>query len=143
MLLPKATIDIKFGIESALRMANYDDLSCLMARQNDLLILRTFSSLNVKNLLYYQAELANLENELREIESEDQWCGVSPRQEYGASWKKLSVGPEVHSFALPTSPVRNPRDALQWHLFCRIRVVLQEYSKHFAPLADHAPHPDF
>ncbi|KAK5467240.1 hypothetical protein LTS15_000212 [Exophiala xenobiotica] len=110
-------------------MASYDRLAHLMADHNDLLILRTFSSLNIKNLLYYQAELANLECELREIETEDRSYRSSPRQEYGASWKKLSAGSEEHSFASSASPVQNARDALQWQLFCRIRAVLREYNE--------------
>jgi hypothetical protein len=134
VVIQDVTIDINLGVESSLTMASYDRLSHLMADHNDLLILRTFSSLNIKNLLYYQAELANLECELREIESEDQSCRSSPRQEYAASWKILSAGPEVHSFALSTSPVRNVRDALQWQLFRRIRAVRREYSKQSDPL---------
>lgn len=110
-------------------MASYDRLSRVMADHNDLLILRTFSSLNIKNILYYEAELSHLECELREIESEDQTCNASPRQDYAASWKALSAGPNAHSLATSSPSPKSPRDALQWQLFSRIRAVLREYSK--------------
>ena len=45
-------------------MGNYLDLSKLMSKYPEVFILRKFSGLNVKNLLYYQAELAHLEQEL-------------------------------------------------------------------------------
>lgn len=42
-----------------------------MNDHSELLILRRYSDLNVRSLLYYQAELAHLEIELAEIDSED------------------------------------------------------------------------
>jgi hypothetical protein len=110
-------------------MASYDSLSQVMADHNDLLILRSFSSLNIKNLLYYQAELAHLECELREIESEDQTSDEFPRRDYASSWKVLSAGPEAYSLAVKVSSPRSPREELQWQLFSRIRAVLRDYSK--------------
>jgi len=49
-------------------MGNYGQLSRLMSDHPELLILRKYTDLNVKNLLYYQAELAHLELELQEVE---------------------------------------------------------------------------
>lgn len=64
-------------------MVSYDALARLMSDHPKLLILRSYSSLNIKSLMYYQAELAHLEVELLEVESEDCDCGSSPRREFG------------------------------------------------------------
>ena len=60
-------------------MATYSNLSRLMGEHRDLLILRTFSDLSIRNLLFYQAELAHLEHELEEVEKEDQSCKDAER----------------------------------------------------------------
>ena len=72
-------------------MATYSNLSHLMGEHRDLLILRTFSDLSVKNLLFYQAELVHLEHELEEIKKEDQSCNDLPRKEHALNWKSLSM----------------------------------------------------
>ena len=110
-------------------MASYDSLSHVMSEHPELLVLRTFSALNIKTLLYYEAELAQLEVELQEIESEDQACGISPRQQYGADWKSLSASPDAHMVSSTNLLTQHPRDALQWQVFSRVRIVLREYSK--------------
>jgi hypothetical protein len=68
-------------------MGNYLDLSKLMSKHPDVFILRKFSGLNVKNLLYYQAELAHLEQELEEIEDEDRLSDENPRKGHATNWK--------------------------------------------------------
>ena len=110
-------------------MATYSNLSRLMGEHRDLLILRTFSDLSVKNLLFYQAELAHLEHELEEVEKEDQSCKGLPRKEHAVNWKSLSM---TGDSCVPPSSVSaegQSRDALQWQIFSRVRVVLHDYSK--------------
>lgn len=99
---------------SCLNMGNYVDLCSVMSKHPEVFILRAFSSLNVKNLLYYQAELLYLEQELHEIESEDQSCEESPRKRYAGNWKSLGMSsidrPKIGS----TGTKASPRDSLQW-----------------------------
>jgi hypothetical protein len=72
--------------------------------------------------LYYEAELATLENELRTIEAEDHNCQRSPRSAFAVSWRSLSSDDEQN-------PHESVRDGLQWNLVLRIRNVLRDYSK--------------
>jgi hypothetical protein len=115
-------------VKSAI-MVSYDVLARLMSDHPELLILRSYSSLNIKNLLYYEAELAHLEVELLEVESEDRDCGSSPRREFATDWRSLSTSPEHASLMKAYGQPRNERDALQWQIMCRIRSVLGDYSK--------------
>jgi hypothetical protein len=97
-----------------------------MTEEPETYVFRTFNKLNVKNILYYQAELAHLEQELEEIEDADATCGISPRQDYARRWKKLQAGIELSD--LDQQP--NTQGAeLQWQTFKKIRRVLEKYSK--------------
>src|SRR3989442_11964022 len=71
-------------------MVGYTDLSSLMSKHPEVFILRSFRDLNVKNILYYEAELAHLECELREVEEEDEAEKTLPRKEYAVNWKRMS-----------------------------------------------------
>ncbi|KAI4133308.1 MAG: hypothetical protein LQ341_006176 [Variospora aurantia] len=53
-------------------MSNYNGLASLMGEHKELAIFRKFQKLNAKNLLYMQAEILHLEQELHIIEFEDQ-----------------------------------------------------------------------
>ena len=110
-------------------MGNYLDLSKLMSKHPEVFILRKFSGLNVKNLLYYQAELAHLEQELGEIEDEDQLSDENPRKGYAINWKSLGLGTDVKHTPQGSSALRTPRDSLQWQTFLRLREVLNKYSQ--------------
>jgi hypothetical protein len=104
-----------------------------MGRYPDVLILRKYDKLNAKNLLYSQAQLAHLEQELHEIEEEDRSSGTDPRQKFDKRWSSLAGDPASNnpppsqSFSQqPAQPLT--RDTLQWHVFLRLRRVLAEYS---------------
>ena len=110
-------------------MGNYSALTAFMATYPEMLILRTFFSLNINSLLYQQAELAHLEQELKEIE-EDQACGLSPRQTLGLRWAKFENSADACTICgvqIPDS-AHNPKDALQWLTLLKICVKLKQYS---------------
>lgn len=52
-------------------MEGYSKLATLMASYPDTAIIRRFAALNMQKILYLQAELTYLEDELREIEKSD------------------------------------------------------------------------
>jgi hypothetical protein len=110
-------------------MGNYLELSTLMSTYSDVFILRSFSGLNVKNLLYYQAELAHLEQELKEIEHEDQMCEQGPRQLYATDWKSLGTRGCERTTLDGKMTTPSQRDSLQWQTFLKIREVLDKYSQ--------------
>jgi len=107
-------------------MGNYLDLSKLMSKYPDVFILRKFSGLNAKNLLYYQAELAHLEQELEEVEDEDRLSDENPRKGYATNWKSLGLRANTKH---DSGALRTPRDSLQWQTFLRLREVLNKYSQ--------------
>jgi len=111
-------------------MSSYSSLATLMGRYPDVLILRKYAELNAKNLLYYQAELANLEQELHEIEEEDRSSGTDPRQKFDKRWSSLAGDPASNNPLPSQSFSQQPltRDTLQWYVFLRLRRVLAEYS---------------
>jgi len=75
-----------------------------------------FQKLNVKTLLYYQVELADLEEQLKETEDKD--------------YKAVATD-GAHNFAENASSMitRKVEDETQWDLVLRIRRTLKEYSK--------------
>ncbi|KAI4263110.1 MAG: hypothetical protein L6R42_001733 [Xanthoria sp. 1 TBL-2021] len=52
-------------------MGDYTKLASMMANHAEAAIFRRFDTLNIKNLLYMQAELVDLEDQLYDIESQD------------------------------------------------------------------------
>jgi hypothetical protein len=57
--MPPSTTDIGFGL-----------LSSLIASDADLSVFRSFKALNVRNILYLQSELAEIEQTLQELDEE-------------------------------------------------------------------------
>jgi hypothetical protein len=138
-------------------MPSYPVLAQTLSEHPALQIFRTYSALNIKSILYYQAELAYLEAELAEVEAEDQACPGPIRNKFAQDWWYLRYGTlSDPSLARPPSPAssigqscacsrsRNrsvsplsqarrgaspgrPTVARQWMLMCRIREVLESY----------------
>ena len=98
-------------------MGDYSALSAFMASYPDVMIVRTFATLNVQDILYRQAELAHLEREYNEIAHEDKASEMPLRQAYRTSWQKLSQSESSGG------------DPLQWRKFLEIRKKLDEYSE--------------
>jgi hypothetical protein len=96
----------------------YDRLASLMAFLPEAAIFRRFATLNAKNLLYFQAELSFLEEQLEEAEKADAQSSSQNRRQYSREWFKLSHA-EDHQDG----------DPRQWAIFLRIRRVLGEFSR--------------
>lgn len=79
-------------------------------------ILRRFETLNLQNLLYLQAEIIGLQQDLRLLESEND----------------SSTDPDVQRFALDWYSLAHLHDSdgaeKQWTKFLEVRAKLQEYS---------------
>ena len=111
-------------------MASYSGLAALMAAYPETMILRTFSELNKKNLLYYQAEIASLERELQEIEEEDRTSHVPLHREFDIRWSSLAQEARENDGRVGQgASVQHTRDGLQWQVFLKITRLLFEYSK--------------
>lgn len=83
-----------------------------MAEFSDFATFRRFRTLNMKNLLYFQAELASMELELHQAEIADNRLGGVEKRKGLIDWKWL--------------PKSNKS---QWKTVTDIRKVLKEYSK--------------
>ncbi len=96
----------------------YHKLASMMGLFPDVAIFKRFSTLNVKNILYLQAELAHLENDLDLAAQEDALSGDVFRIDFYRSWCTLS-----NAESLPNG------NGQQWKIFLKIREVLQQYSE--------------
>ena len=89
----------------------YSRLATMMGAHPEVAIYRRFGALNAQNLLYLQAELVDLENQLRDCERS------SASSDKARDWKALK-----DSAALPDP------EGKQWRTFSAIRKKLDEYS---------------
>ncbi len=100
-------------------MGDYTALASMMANHAEAAIFRRFDTLNIKNLLYMQAELVDLENQLHEIESED----------------KKSKAPNKVAFSSSVQALRrsaSTRDNDQWMKYKEVQEKIHAYSMYYA-----------
>lgn len=101
-------------------MEGYAKLASLMGAHPEVAILRRFGALNTQNLLYLQAELVALENDLRQFSHEDSTSQDPNRELYSRDWYSLSMS---KSDANNCEGVGN-----QFRVVLMIRDKLKEYS---------------
>jgi len=92
----------------------YAKLADLVGHDGDFAIFRRFAALNAKNLLYLQAEIVNLENDLILLERENEESGDMDLLEHQIWVAKLMAAPEGQN--------------QQWKKVLEIREKLNEYS---------------
>lgn len=100
-------------------MNGYHDLASVMSRYFGLGIFRRFGTLSTLNLLYLQAELTDLEKELKVLAQSDAESGNAGdvrRSYFAQNWKILS------------KPLGNG-DEKQWEKMLQVREKLKEYCK--------------
>lgn len=78
-------------------------------------IFRRFTALNARNLLYYQQELTDMEDQLKRIEYRDSMSGKGQRPHYARNAAALQDSVAVG-------------DPAQWTLMLQIREKLKQYS---------------
>ena len=101
------------------RVKGYPKLAGQIELRPETAIFRRFGALNAENLLYFQAELVLLEEELREQQLADSLSNHPRRSKYALSWYQLSTSEE-------------DGDAQQLRLVFRIRETLRLYSMSFS-----------
>ncbi|KAH8899111.1 hypothetical protein GQ53DRAFT_817312 [Thozetella sp. PMI_491] len=102
-------------------MAGYEKVARLMALQPEYAIFRRFQQLNIRNLLYLQAEIMHLEEALNLAAMDDAAC--SDRQFYSRDWWSLSQGDD------------DSGDCEQWDRFLELREKLEKYNDTFLKVA--------
>jgi hypothetical protein len=94
-------------------------LATLMADKPDLQAFCSFADLNIKSLLYYQAELIHLRKQLHKAEWKDHYDGNDTAAKYAEDLESL--------FMMVADP--DEKTPEQWAIMCKIREVLDKYSK--------------
>ncbi|KAF4243136.1 hypothetical protein CNMCM6805_001738 [Aspergillus fumigatiaffinis] len=97
----------------------YDKLAAFLGSHPEFQYFRRFSTLNTKNLLYLQAELANLEQELKNIIQED--------RELAAQEEKKQKYP-FSVWHLKSSANDPSVDSYQWDKVKEVRELLYQYN---------------
>jgi hypothetical protein len=95
-------------------MDGYAKIAHLMGRHTELGIFRRFGALNFQNLLYLQAKLTRLENDLKQLVQRDQ--AHPDREFYSKDWWSLA------------RTKGNDPNKRQWKKVLQIRKTLREYS---------------
>ncbi|KAJ8132367.1 hypothetical protein O1611_g1255 [Lasiodiplodia mahajangana] len=113
----------------------YVRLAGHMGRYPQLAILRRFGTLANETLLYYQAEITQLEHRIRCIQDQDNQSDDENRRLYARSWISLSES----SLEEPGCPQRE-----QYELLMKLRKLMAEYHQalyfHREALALRSPH---
>jgi hypothetical protein len=95
-------------------MEGYAKIASLMSHHHELAIFRRFGTFNLQNLLYLQAELTHLEEDLKEVVKKDQ---ADPgRFFYTKHWYSLANS-------------EDGEEKEQWGKVLQIREKLKEYSR--------------
>lgn len=95
-------------------MEGYQRLATLMGSHNEFAIFRRFQTLNMQNILYLQAEIMHLEEELDELAKRD--LNHPDRIYHNRDWWSLTQGEQKG-------------DQDQWDKVLQIREKLNAYSK--------------
>ncbi|KAH6625857.1 hypothetical protein C7974DRAFT_312261 [Boeremia exigua] len=104
----------------------YPKLAARIELQPELAIYRRFVALNAQNLLYFQAELTDLERTLREQQVIDHRDGTGNKSRYAVHWYWLKES-------------ERDRDTDQLELVMRVREVLKEYSAQAGVISANSP----
>lgn len=105
--------------EASMDVEGYDRLAKFMGDEAAFAIFRRHAVLSAQNLLYYQAELQDLEEKLEKYRKEDRESGHSDRTQYAYDWDTLRAS---------TSPAADEgNDSRQWKTWLEIRKKLKEY----------------
>ncbi|KAF6234304.1 hypothetical protein HO173_007498 [Letharia columbiana] len=103
-------------------MEGYAKLASLMGANPEVAILRRFGAMNAQNLLYFQAELVALEDDLRYYADQDSASDDLDRKLYSECWDYLSKSDDKSSGS-------DERAGQQWRTMLRIREKLKEYNE--------------
>ena len=97
----------------------YGRLASTLALDNDLCIFRHFAKLNIRNILYLQSELQELELKLQQLDVEANNNINEP-----SKWSK----PRSYHYASRTKATALDENDAYWDTVLRIRDVLERYS---------------
>jgi hypothetical protein len=104
-------------------------LAKVIAQKPDLEAFASFTDLNIKSLLYYQAELLTLRKKLHQLEWEDNRRTRDDSSKYADNLDYLIRDRDANVQSIENkAPMQVPLPE-QWKLIERIRTTLDKYSK--------------
>jgi hypothetical protein len=104
-------------------VTGYPRLADQIGRQPELGIYRSFLALNAQDMLYMQAEIIELECQLRQSEKDDSGCLEKWRPKYSEDWWFLEYAGRLEGYH-DDHPAMKQRSLIQ-----RLRPLLALYSK--------------
>lgn len=115
-------------------MEGYAKFANFMGKHPESAQVLRFSDINLQNILYLQAEIYGLREDLRKIEAQNQNCSSS---------SSSSSSDDLRNFALDWYTLASTRDNdgkanKQWQKVVQLRELLKEYSTYIDP-----PSPQF
>jgi len=99
-------------------MKGYAKIAALMGKYPESSFISQFSALNIQDLLYRQAELIGLQQNLRRLEESNDYSNDDEKARFATDW-----------FALSSADGHEKGGSEQWELVLEIRQKLKEYSK--------------
>lgn len=120
---PSRTTPIDPTKDVNIPVLGWPTLANVIAQKSDLEAFPTFRDLNIKSLLYYQAELVHLRKKLHKAEWADFLTSddESLASTYGDNLRSLFVDRDSSTDSIPLPE--------QWVLIEKIRTVLEKYSE--------------
>jgi hypothetical protein len=116
-IVPRLRTDMSFLDPFNDRPIGYPKLAARTEVQPEIAIYRRFGALNAQNLLYYHAELVDLEEKLMIQQVQDNNDGKGAKHKYATTWYRLKDSAA-------------DGDTKQLKLVMRMRETLKEYSKY-------------
>jgi hypothetical protein len=98
-------------------MEGYAKLATFMSRHPESAQVLRFSDINLQNILYLQAEIYGLREDLRKIEALNQTSSSDDLKNFSLDW-----------YTLATTKGEDGESNRQWRKIERLRVLLREYS---------------
>lgn len=106
------------SIEILRAMGGYHEIAGMMTKFPITAVFKRFGFLNYLNILYFQAELAILEECIKEVAQNDRDSCDREHEQYFQSFRHLFEGRSA----------AGGKNETQWRLILRMRAVLKEYS---------------
>jgi hypothetical protein len=110
--------DVQGGLDDS---GGYHHLAELLRQYPEIGIYRSFNQLNSLNLLYYEAELIDLEKDLLLYSHADSKSDDPARRQYSRSWWQMRKRERKEDDDSSSNK--------QWRTMLKIREVLKEYSE--------------
>lgn len=100
-------------------MEGYAKIASFMSRHPESIQVLRFSDINLQNILYLQAEIYGLREDLRQIEAQSQNASSDSLENFALDW-----------YTLASTQDNEGRPNRQWQKVIQLRGLLKEYSMH-------------